>query len=157
STQLAFITRALPRIRWFPGAEGGFNANEIAGALAWLTPLMAGLAFYRGRWPLVRIAAAVGFWLLLLALFLCQQRLAIIGVVAALAGIIFLVVPPGRRRYIALFGLALFIAAEVAVVKNVFNSGQAQRLEDRDEISTYGRLDIWRSALNIVHDYPLTG
>ncbi len=157
STQLAFITRLLPRIKWFPGAQGGFNANEIAGALAWLTPLMAGLAFYRGRWPLVRIAAAVGFWLLLLALFLGQSRLAIIGVVVALAGIIFLVIPPGRRRALALVGLVLLIVAEVAVVKNVFNAGQAQRLEDRDEVSTFGRLDIWRSALNIVHDYPLTG
>ncbi len=34
STGLGFVTHLLPTINWFPGARGGFNANEIAGALA---------------------------------------------------------------------------------------------------------------------------
>lgn len=160
STGMEFITRLLPKINWFPGAQGGFNANEIAGALAWLTPLMAGLALYRWRWPILRLTTALAFWLLLLALFLGQSRFAIAGVVVALAGVIFLLIPAGRWRTLALLGLALLIVAEVAVAKNIFSPPEPTAIAGvagRDEMSIAGRFDIWRSALAIIHDYPLTG
>jgi O-antigen ligase len=169
SGALGFITNALqplkdfPAIKNFPGAPGGFNANEIAGALAWITPLMAGLALYKWRWPILRITTAVAFWVLLLALFLGQSRFAIGGVVVGLAGIIFLLIPVGRRRTIALAGLALFILLEAGVALRVFNrpapstTPVVEGSAGRDEMSVAGRLDIWKSALEIMHDYPLTG
>ncbi len=166
STGLGFITRALPKVNWFPGAQGGFNANEIAGALAWLTPLMAGLALYKWRWPLLRVIAVLAFWVLLLALFLGQSRFAIGGVAVGLAVIIFLLIPTGRWRYLALAGLALLIVTEVAVAKNIFSPPPSPSpttttavagAVGRNEMSIAGRLDIWKSALEITRDYPLTG
>jgi O-antigen ligase len=157
SDQLRFIIDRLPVLTVFPGFEKGANANELAGALAWLTPLMGGLALYKWRSNLLRVGVTAAFWLLLLALFLGQSRLAILGVFAALAVLIFLLIPRGRRRKLALAGLALFFAAEAVVVTNVLNPEAAESVQARDEVSNLGRLDMWKAALAIVRDHPLTG
>jgi putative inorganic carbon (hco3(-)) transporter len=152
STPLRPLIDLLPIVRTIPGAEGGFNANEIAGALAWLTPLMAGFALY--RWPNrgLQLGAAVAFILLLLALYLGQSRFALAGVLLALAVIIFLLIPHGRKRWLALAALGLLIAAEIPIY--VY---QSTALEERDEESVSARAEIWSAGLAMLRDHPLTG
>jgi O-antigen ligase len=160
STVLNFITDALPRLRGFPGAEGGFNANEIAGALAWLCPLLAGIALYSWRHRALSVLAALAFGLVFAALFLGQSRFALFGTLAALALVFWLTLPRGKWLYAALAGVALFTVLEFLLLFNVLRppaTPQTVGLNTRDEDSMEGRFDVWNSALSIIRDYPLTG
>ncbi len=157
SDQMKFILNAIPRFTQFPAAEGGFNANEIAGAIAWVTPLLAGIALWSAK-PLLRWLAAISFAILFFALFLGQSRFALAGTILALALMTPLVIRSWRWRTVAWVALALVIGLEVLIVKNVFAPPSAQAVEEaRDEDSLTGRFDIWNSALHIIRDYPVTG
>jgi O-antigen ligase len=162
SLVLRFMTDALPRITDFLApfdAKGGFNANEIAGALAWLCPLVAGLIayqwsrynrFWRGLTVLV-------FAALFLALFLGQSRFALAGTLVALAVLVKLLIPTRRMRWTVWGALAAIAILEILIVRDVFVPPGQQVLAERDEASMSTRFDIWGSALNIMRDYPLTG
>jgi len=161
STQLQFLIRYIPEVRGFPGAEGGFNVNEIGGAMAFFAPFAAGIMFYDWRERRTRVrrgVATLAFVLLALALFLGQSRLAIGGVVVALGILIFLLIPAGRWRYTALAALLAFIVVEGLIVARVFEPPETQQaMSDRDEDSFTTRLELWGAGLNIVRDLPLTG
>lgn len=152
----------LPTIAGFPGAERGFNANEIAGALAWLTPLMAGLAVmgWRSR-DADKWWYTGAFLMLFWALFLGQSRPALAGVFVALAGIIVLLLPGYRARLAAGVVLAVFVAAEVLIATGQFNVISdvdiSESITTRNELSANARLDLWLNGLVIVGDYPLHG
>lgn len=154
SAPLQFIIQTLPVLEGVPGAPGGFNANEIGGALTFFIPLTAGVAIYSARFRgnLPAEGFSFVFALLLFALFLGQSRLSLIGVILALAALIFLLIPHNRWRYLALVALAAFTALTVYIAVD-----QSQRMGDRDEDSASRRVDMWISALAAVHDYPLTG
>lgn len=154
SDRLEWITERIPRIEGFPGAERGFNANEIAGALAWLTPLMAGLAVYQWRTGRARFGASTAFLLLFVAVFLGQSRLAVVGVLIGLALVIVCLIPRGRWQIAAWAALILVSALQLQLS---FNPSDRERLAERDERSLTGRIDIWRSSLWIIGDYPYTG
>lgn len=139
-----------------------FNVNEIGGAMAWLIPVMLGIAWWLRRDltpnPAARVLgwlAWAGFGLLLIALYLGQSRLAIIGVITALFFQIRWTLPRGGRRA-AYVGLAAFALAEILVFTPIFNSQYAALLQ-RDEGSLTARVDIYRAAVDIVLDHPLTG
>ncbi len=163
--QFAFITDALPKVGNFPGAEGGFNANEIAGALAWIVPLMAGVALYRWRDRLPRRdEVTLAFLLLGTALFLGQSRAALLGVLLALAILCWLLL----RRYWRFVGIAAVFAIgvlqilAVAVVPVVPNAEgdrdtAAGNVATQADESIAPRLRIWQSALEMIRDHPLTG
>ena len=160
------IIDLLPKLRGFPGAEGGFNVNEIAGAMAWFAPLMAGLGLYLWRERrtetgraarALRVIAPVAFVLLWAALFLGQSRFAIIGVLPALAGLVWFLLR-GRWRLIGLAFVALFVALQVVVYVSPGRNGpDATDMTQRNEVSASSRIDAWNSALAILRDYPLTG
>lgn len=154
----------LPIYRRLPIAQGGFNANEIAGGLIWLAPFCAALTFH--RWPPLRLTAWTAFCLLALAIFLGQSRLAIIGLMMSLVFVIFCLIPRGHWRALALLALALFVALEAAVVLNLFPnptpggtspSSAAAIAQARDEESNLGRFEMWAAVAGIVRDHPLTG
>jgi O-antigen ligase len=167
------IIDALPRVNGFVIA-GGFNPNEIAGAMAWLAPLMAGLVFLplvaRPTWPpLLRVLpnalAGLAFALLMLALMLGQSRFALAGVLAALVGMALIGVPAGRLRYAALAGLAALIVLQGAITFNLLpredggsgDAAPATGLSGRDERTFNQRFDMWSSAAEMLADHPLTG
>lgn len=161
SSQLLFIIDLLPKVQGVP--QIGFNVNEIAGAMAYLTPLMAGLAAHfwsqaaatRGdKW--LRALTSLAFCLLWLATFLGQSRLAIIGVLPALYVISLTLVRPGRWRLAAVAGVTFFLVAQVVILSGIFNP-QAERLAERDDASLSTRVLIWESGLEILADHPLTG
>jgi putative inorganic carbon (hco3(-)) transporter len=169
SALLQPVINAMPKLTGFPGAEGGFNPNEIAGVLAWLAPLMIGIALYRWqnretRWDVT--AAAV---LLSVALILGQSRSAIFGVLSVLLVGLPLMVQGLRWRVLAYLGLAAVIVLQIAA-STTFAQMEVKRVaptrteisavpwqQTYDEFNVNVRFEIWGSALAIVRDYPLTG
>jgi hypothetical protein len=163
--QFAFITDALPRVGNFPGAEGGFNANEIAGALAWVVPLMAGVAIYRRREKLPqRDEATIAALLLGMAIFLGQSRAALLGVLLALAILSWFLL----RHYwrfvgiFAVFCVGVLQIASIALVPVATDAEGnrdtvAENLTAQADNSIAPRLSIWQSALDMIRDHPLTG
>ncbi|MBC7871607.1 MAG: O-antigen ligase family protein [Chitinophagaceae bacterium] len=158
------ITDSMPRFTLRPFIDS-FNPNELAGALAWLTPLLAGLMLYpwsRGK-RILRGLSAAAFILLFAALFLGQSRFAITGVILGLGGIALFIVPRGLPRYTAVAGVVVIILLQAALFLNIFPPPSNQTapattgISARDESSFNRRFDIWRSALDIVIDHPLTG
>jgi O-antigen ligase len=150
----------LPQMRDLPFAPGGFNVNEIGGALALGAPLAAAIALTtRARVrPALRAAGWIALALLFAALLLGQSRMAIIGALVGSAVVIFAGMSRGWRRTAALAGLVAIALLEGAVVTNsLLSTEQAALLTERDAGSQQGRLYIWRSALDIVRDHPLTG
>lgn len=169
SLPLQPVLELLPRWRGFPGAEGGFNVNEIAGAMAWLAPLMAGVSLHlwrdrsaeRGRTAaILRVLAPAAFALLWAALFFGQSRFAIAGVLPALAALVWLLLR-GRWRWIGLGLVAVFVVLQLALVIQpdapATGDDRPTLLNERDQATTSQRLEIWGSALGILRDYPLTG
>ncbi len=161
SVSMDFIIERLPRITDNLAAfdaGGGFNANEIAGALAFVCPLLGGLIAYRwGRYnrPL-RIITTILFVLLFLALFLGQSRFALAGTLMALVVLAGLLIPQRRWRWLAWGVLVALAVVEIMIMRDVFVPPE-QSLAARDEESLNTRYDIWESALLIIRDYPLTG
>lgn len=163
SNQLTFIIEQLPRLQNFPGAQGGFNVNEIGGAMTFLTPFALGLGFYSWRvqraW-FQRIAATLAGILLLLALFLGQSRLSLVGTTVAVGALIFLLIPAGRWRYLALAALALYSAAEIAVIRQAVDSTSVSTTSTyaiAAEQSLVGRSEIFSGAITLIRENPLTG
>jgi putative inorganic carbon (HCO3(-)) transporter len=172
------MTDQLPAfIRGLPGAEQGFSANGVAGALLFIFPLqvaLLGLAILgrlrpslagplAGR-PWLRAVNGSPGWIatqaLLLALtggllLLTQSRSAW---AAALVGLSLLLGVSGRmgRRLLAAAGVAavavglaaiLLPVTRAALVTAVFRLG--------DELGV--RRELWLRALYVIRDFPLTG
>ena len=123
---LAPITSILvPRLMGLPGAEEGFNPNQVAGALLWVAPVLVWLllqpapvffprrdtkghegSFFvslrvlRGFPILEKLLLGLGAALVLGVLLLTQSRGAYIGLVLALAGAAWLCLPR-RWRWVA--------------------------------------------------------
>jgi hypothetical protein len=165
SDELDFITKSLPTIDLLPGAFTTFNPNEIGGALAYLCPLLAGIALYRWREGLPRIGVTLAFALMFAGMLLGQSRLAIGGVLVMLLILPFLLIPTPKWRWLVVGGVLIVSALEMALVFNLFpraaviSGGQAsgEGLSQRDENSIEQRLALWGSGLAIIRDYPWTG
>ncbi|MBA3869173.1 MAG: O-antigen ligase family protein [Anaerolineae bacterium] len=160
SDQLRFIIDLIPRFDKFPGAVGGFNANEIAGGLTWIVPLCAGLMFWRGSRKMdtiIRWGFIAAFVISFTALYLGQSRSAIAGVLVILVPMIYFLVSRWRWRIVAWVIIGALIVLELMIVRNVFTPPGQPILAQRDEASVDGRVDIWKSALKIISDHPLTG
>lgn len=161
SAPFAFIIDLLPEVRDVP--QIGFNVNEIAGAMAYLTPLMAGIAVWywiarpttRMVW-LYRLLASLAFWLLWLAVFLGQSRLAIYGILPALLVVSVVLVPRGRWRMLAVLVVAVFAGIQLLLLTGAF-AQQPDTILERDQDSLSSRLRMWHSGMQILEDYPLTG
>lgn len=147
-----------------PFEAASMNPNELAGALALLTPLMFGAAAWagiRGRRGAGVILALVGGGLLLVAM-VGQSRFALTGIFAALA----LLLPWALGRWWMRAGLWLCVAVLIVVQAGIIlrpitsasnTVNNPDLLNERDQESWSQRLDIWSSALAITRAYPLTG
>ncbi|RMG86605.1 MAG: O-antigen ligase domain-containing protein [Chloroflexi bacterium] len=156
------ILNLLPRIDYnstfLAGSGMSFNVNEIGGALAWLCPLLVGIAL--STWPqrALKIVAGIGGSMMFIALILGQSRFAIAGVLIALA-VLSITHLRGYRRYLML-GLVFSIAIlEVLLITNALPvaSTTTQTLNERDERSVVSRLEIWQAGINMMVDHPFTG
>lgn len=136
------LINALPRFDYravVPDMLLGFNPNEIAGAMAWVLPLLAALLAYPSlaysslaypsgkalqhglRWQrlLLRLGSGATAALLLLALFVGQSRFALAGVLLALLLLVWVLARRWRWRAPLLVGVALLIALQAALFFNL--------------------------------------
>jgi putative inorganic carbon (hco3(-)) transporter len=167
-----WIISRLPRIELF-FAPGGFNPNEIAGALTWLVPLMGGLVFYKYNtddkennlsitfynytW---RVLTTIAFCMLSTGLLLGQSRSAILGVVASTIIIIAVIAIKRivKKRFSSRWGyvtlgtmiLSLLLLLSVSLYPKLESSFDS-------EDSVAHRQAIWNYALSVIGDHPLTG
>lgn len=159
-----------------------FNVNEIAGALIWLAPIMAGIAFFvpskesdkteyqnQSFWLGIRIIGGIIFALLCLALILGQSRFAILGLIVSLCTLGWFAFQKKVWRYLVIgFALSLIIL-EIILILNVFhvdndsqgigldNTGATLQASQRDANSLTTRVAIWQRGVEMMLDYPLTG
>jgi O-antigen ligase len=161
SAAFLFIIDLLPKVRGVP--QIGFNVNEIAGAMAYLTPLLAGIAIFywivqptNQHMRLYRILASAAFCLLWLAAFLGQSRFALFGILPALFAISLVLIPRGGWRTAALVCVTLFALLQLLLLAGVIGP-QVEQLQERDQDSLMARLNMWNSGLQIIRDYPITG
>lgn len=149
------ITSILPRIPRNDLTLGGFNVNEIGGALTFILPFLAAVSVRADGLGLRWLAGGL-FWVGMAALILGQSRMAIFGVIAGLALVAWTLIPALRWRWLAIGGLALLTAFELALVGGLFGSDEVG-ISERDESSWGARILIWESAAAIIADHPLTG
>lgn len=151
----------LPRLE-LDFVRGGFNPNEIAGAITWLAPLAAGMMFYgwRGqtRW-LWRVVAAAAFVALVVALFLGQSRSGLIGLVVALLALAFVPGPMLRARMSVLtLVVGVITLLEVLLVAGILNPEATRTVRAVRGVGTVEqRVTIWDASLRMIGDHPLTG
>ena len=168
-----------------PGAESGFNPNQVAGVLLWAAPLMlvltgAGLEWRRRRpaganSPPYALAGQVasGFIALFLALVvaLTQSRGGLLGLGFGVGLALFLWLFNQRRRLAVILLPILFLAGATAfflVFQDSLLNGQGAFPQDTQvtgeviassgSINTLeGRMEIWSRAVYGIQDFPFTG
>lgn len=150
-TNALAITAALPHWRGFHLWIGGFNANEIAGGITWLVPIMLHLGIRHRN--LFAMGAA---FLMLTAVVLGGSLSGTVGIVIGIA----LTLTPRR-----LFAPAVMILiAGIVFAQTLIMFAPAQTVEAlkaliprTDTTSLDHRLQLWQSGLNILADHPFTG
>jgi putative inorganic carbon (HCO3(-)) transporter len=168
---LTRITDQLPGVvRGLPGAEEGFSANSVAGALTLVIPLQVAVlaaslppASARSRAaPLAarRRRIRLGAQIVLLALtggllLLAQSRSSWFG---AAFGLALLLACTGRKgRWLAAAAavavLAIALAANAPPAARTLANADPARLNS----GFSDRREIWLRALYVIRDYPLTG
>ncbi len=149
-----------PLLGLFAGAEGGFNPNQVAGALLYVWPwLLAASVYYwaRRRWPL---AAWSSFTVVLLGLIrvTSQSRG---GMVGAGVGVLFLLLFPQRGGRWLLGGGLLLVGVGLVTVDLPGLTGTLGALLDFKAAdasrSLADRQEIWQAALQMIHRFWTTG
>ncbi len=184
---LAALTARLPAaLRGLPGAESGFQPNEVAGVLLWVAPLALTLTVYSGfrmlgsglrkrpsrsiakhpRGTLARILAGVGTALAAVlitgVLILTQSRGGLIGFGLALLVMTF--VAGFRARWLwavlalAIAGIvgAFFYVGPARVMELATGAGLATE-QTFSETNLAGRVEVWSRAIYGLQDFPFTG
>ena len=163
SNALTAIIQILPQ--WGDGLRpleaSSFNPNEIAGALALLTPLAFSLAIWAGirgkRFPGVVMALIAGG--LLLVTILGQSRFALAGIATALILLLPWAFSRWHFRYVLWVCLLVYSIAQAYIILRPTSAASPANtlLSDRDSESMNIRFDLWASAVEITRAYPLTG
>ncbi|MDQ7036360.1 MAG: O-antigen ligase family protein [Anaerolineae bacterium] len=184
SADLTFIIEALPRFDWraidspkplFPPIQDmglGFNPNEVAGALAFVIPLMAAFAIGSPQsgsdkhgqnhiWLGIRVMAAIAFAVSMISLIVGQSRFAIAGVIGALSLVVFLLISGRIWKFVAAATIAIMVLFQAAIFFNLFapvgDSNATVGISSRDQNTFSTRFELWESATRMMLDYPLTG
>lgn len=151
-----------------------FNVNEIAGALVWIAPVLAGITITPNptkdnqairmparAWMIIRLIAGLGFGIALIALVFGQSRFAMIGLLIALSILVYGATDNPRLRLIGWSGIALILILQALLFFNVFSPTSTEAtsvgISTRDENSVNTRLQIWDRGLTMMTDYPMTG
>jgi putative inorganic carbon (HCO3(-)) transporter len=178
----AITSRLAPRLTGLPGAEEGFNPNQVAGALLWVGPVLVWLLFQPEMVFLSRrlgragrvveklgLLAATG--LVLGTLALTQSRGGYLGAMAALVvGILFAIPNPVRRWAIVIVLAAAAVAATAVVAAGPEEVARRLLFESLGAAESSGavaassalntlesRVEIWSRALYGIQDFPFTG
>ena len=171
------IARLPIQLTGLPGAERGFNPNEVAGALLWVIPVfiaLTGLAIVqarnwlavRGRWQhrIMMGGLAAGTLFVTVVFLLTQSRGGYIGLIVVGFGLL-LIALPSRRRILALGSLGLLV---ILVGGVAWRDGADSLLQMMFESNVVGdpastinsfeaRVEIWSRAIYAIQDFPFTG
>ena len=165
-SSIANIANQLPTlINGLPGAESGIDGNQLAGTLLWVFPLQLGLLWGSIVTPdadslffKVRYLLWIVFGITLLVFFLTLSRGGWIGGIAALA--FFFSVLNKYIRRLTLAGLVVVVLIGFGLgwsaLFELFVSDTAQELVGGLN-SVEFRLEVWRTALWGIADFPFTG
>jgi O-antigen ligase len=156
---LNLIKTGIPvQIIVIPGTVGGIvNANELAGTLCWIAPLMIALLIGTGKrlWnrskPLL-FFLVFGASLTSFVLLATLSRGGILAYIIGLSVIIGIFVQP-RWRLVLAVGLLVAGFALFFKYQNPQQAGESSA----DPIGLLSRLEIWNRALLAISDFPLTG
>lgn len=169
----AVIARLPQQVLTLPGGpESGVNANQLAGLLAFYTPLL--LALTVGRfWGEKKLPLWLGRILGLGGLLLCggflvltQSRSGWMGASAGALSLFLLwgMAAGGRWRRVSLAGLLLLLVGGTALAATLPTSNLAALWQtpggvetDVGQLSLSGRVEIWSRALYAIQDFPFTG
>jgi putative inorganic carbon (hco3(-)) transporter len=157
-TAFSAFTALLPSYPFYPGTEGLINPNELAGAITWIAPLVAGFTLYYRRNGLRfhTVAAFSAALFLIIALLFGQSLSGILGLAAGL-----LIVFTPRRLWMWSVGI---IVALVVIAQTVILVAPSSALDIAGTLSGRSNLNslnhrevIWISARQAVIDHPFTG
>jgi putative inorganic carbon (hco3(-)) transporter len=173
------ITAQLPqRLLTLPGADAGFNPNQVAGVLLWVAPLALAVAYLlllhpnslggrlrRGAWLLSLLASAAVAAFLLGVTVLTQSRGGLIGLALAVAFV--LLAATWLRSWRLLLGIGLLlglVAGDVVYHERleqwtaVLPAGTLDGVTPAGAITSLeGRIEIWSRAIYGLQDFPFTG
>ena len=164
---LAQVALAVPGVlRGLSNAQGGFNPNEVAGALLLILPLQAALTVLGWRAPrphaggrVWRAALAVALAVTLITLTLTQSRSALAGLLVAAVAAAWLAWRRRRLQLVvaALLGLGLLaaVAPQYLTPDNPVDPPAQSALTSLHTLHT--RTEIWALAVDVIRDFPLTG
>jgi hypothetical protein len=157
-TAFSAITTRLPSYWYYPGVEGLFNPNELAGAITWLAPLTLGIAlYYRSRQQMRHaVLAAVGAGLMLAALVFGQSLSGLLGIAA---GLIILLAPRRFKLLAAGVIIGMVMVAQLLIASAPSTAVQlAAAFSGREDLNSLQHREvIWMSARQAVIDHPFTG
>jgi putative inorganic carbon (HCO3(-)) transporter len=176
------IARLPVRLISLPGAEKGINANELAGALVWVVPLLV-LSFLgvivdpqwfasrngKGRFQGGILAAWI-MWLGLTLLFcagtlvLSQSRDGYLAMLAAAPILLVVMARRSMRYWMAGLILAALIVGVIilshggpqVVLNQLFENLPAKGVAFSAN-TMFGRISIWKVAIRAIQDNPLVG
>jgi putative inorganic carbon (HCO3(-)) transporter len=148
-----------------PGAETGFNPNQVSGALIMFIPVQASLLWEtaftggapRGRQIVLAVGAALMLTITGMVVVIAQSRAAWVALVIGLAG---LCLVEFRR---ARLPIAVLLFAGAAALAILWPLGVGDRLVQQawtvspGETSWLARVELWSRGLWTTADYPLTG
>lgn len=141
-----------------PGAVGGvINANELAGVLNWIAPLLLACLLGIGRrlWRVNKVALALLLLMTTLTALLLIGTQSRGGIFAYVIGAVLVVAffLPSRWRIVLVIALAIGLFGLISYSRN--STTQIDLVGDTLGLS--GRLEIWSRAFLAIADYPLTG
>jgi len=174
---LGHIPSEIPQfLSGLPGAESGFNANQVAGSLLWPLPVAVaitlGAILSWGHWRralglrravFLLIGLVLASLMLVVELALTQSRASYIGFLTVIPATVVLLIAQRHRRislavgFIMLLGIAPLLIAVVGQLggeplAELEAAGPVFRLR-----SMAGRLEIWSRALYGLQDFSFTG
>ncbi len=170
---LAPIVKRLPHLISLPGAADGFQANQVAGVLLWVTPVAVALCYtailgrkgvpgnflqrHTLRLALLGMTGVMG-----LVLLLAQSRGGWIGFAAAI--VLLLMLALHRRPWLA-WAVPLVTVLLIVLTINIVGWERIESLlfDFRSESSEAAleslaiRQEVWVRGWYAVQDFPLTG
>lgn len=141
-----------------PGAIGGLvNANELAGVLVWLAPLMVAAALglrrpLRRRHLLWYVSLLASTGIVLGVLVATQSRGGIVALLAGILTVAFLMVKSRWRIVLAILLVILGVVAFLSI-----RSAPQSTDVFSDALGLNSRVEIWERGIEALTDYPLTG
>ncbi len=161
-----------------PGAEDGFNPNEVAGTLLWsILPAIAlfaslGIAYFFRKFkadrPFRKLLEIffLGICLLVMTIVfvLSQSRGGYIGLGISFLIAIFLLLPSPKRRRFRLLAIGsglLIVGLAIFTLFQSSNNSSSDALTSATGLLTYSsfslRYQFWTYGIQTLRDFPLTG